>query len=82
MATAHIIHVFPGIYDYQAGALKCLAQGYSFIKKPRRTSAAWTQDSLITSQTLYHWDTRDPGSDQNDHGKQIGIKGLQILLAG
>ena len=26
---AHIIHVFPGFYQYKAGALKCLAQGRS-----------------------------------------------------
>ena len=34
-------------------ALKCLAQGHS-QKTPRGSSAAQTQDPLITSQTLYH----------------------------
>ena len=31
--TAHIIHVFPGCHQYEAGALKCLAQGHS-MKSP------------------------------------------------
>ena len=32
MATAHIIHVFPGSHKYHAGALKCLVHGHSYEK--------------------------------------------------
>ena len=58
MAIAHIIHVFSGYHQYYAGALKCLAQGYS-RQKPRGSIAARTQDPWITSQTLYHLATQD-----------------------
>ena len=52
IATAHIIHVFPGFHMYKAGALKCLDQGHSH-KKPRGTSVAQTQGPLdYESNTL------------------------------
>ena len=59
-ATAHIIHVFPGFHQYQAGHWSVLPK-YTSAKKPRGSSAAPTQDPLITSQTLYYWAMQDPG---------------------
>ena len=34
-ATGHIINVFPGFHQHQAGTLKCLAQGHSHEKNQR-----------------------------------------------
>ena len=59
--TAHIIHDFPRFPQYKAGALKCLAQGYSPPKKKEKKKKkktqripARTQEPWITSRTLYH----------------------------
>ena len=52
-ATVHVIDVFPGNHYFYTGTLKCLAQGHSH-EKPRGSSADRTEDSWITSQTIYH----------------------------
>ena len=74
MATAHIIHVFPGCQQCRAVALKCLAKGH-IHEKYRGSSVAQTRDPLITTQTLYHLATQDPNSDI-----EISIELLTILL--
>ena len=58
-AADHIIHVFPTFHQYYTGLWSVLPKDTP-TKKPRGSSAAWTQDSWITSQRLYHWDTWDP----------------------
>ena len=52
-ATVHIIHVFPGFHQYQAWPWSVLPKDIP-TKKPRRSSAAQTQDPWNTSQTLSH----------------------------
>ena len=52
-AIAHIIQVFPGFPQHEAGPPKWLAQGH-LHQKLWGPSATKTKDPWITSQKLYH----------------------------
>ena len=51
-ATVHMVHVFPGFHQYQAGALKCFAQGHSNEKTQRIQSGSNPGPLEYESNTL------------------------------
>ena len=51
-ARAHIIHVFPGLHQYYAGAQKCVAQGHSQEKTQRIQCSSNPEPLDYESNTL------------------------------